>query len=133
MQLKARIAYIRSLQAGANIGYGDLTTLAVSKQIATIPIGYADGTFLFFLQKGYVLIRGQSAPILGKVFMDHFMVDVTSIAEADTGDEVVIFGEQGEESISAQELAIRAGIGPLYSDFVTLLTKRVPRIYIDHE
>src|SRR5690606_24888840 len=99
-------------------------------RLAVIPMGYGDGSFLFHLQDGEVLIGGKRVPITGQIYMDHFLVDVNDIS-TQLGDEVVIIGEQGKETITAVEVAKRASIGSLNSDLICLLSQRVSRHYIE--
>lgn len=133
MELKARIVMIKELPAGSRIGYGSGQTMAATVRVATVPLGYADGPFLSHLTGGEVLIRGRRAQIMGKVYMDHMMIDVTGLDEAEAGDEVVIFGRQGEACIRAEEVAERAGFGRMYADGVTMLSGRIPRLFTGGE
>lgn len=130
MQLKAKILYIKELDAGTTIGYGSKQLVKRKTRLATVPLGYGDGLFLYYLTDGEVLVHGKRAPVYGQVFMDHFLIDVTDFPEVQIGDEVVIFGRQGTEVVTATEMAVRAQIGRLNSDCVTLLSKRVPRVYV---
>ncbi|MBR3154166.1 MAG: alanine racemase, partial [Lachnospiraceae bacterium] len=99
-----------------------------TKRVATIPVGYADGYPRQLSNKGYVLIRGKKAPILGRVCMDQFMVDVTDIPEASQKDEVVLVGSQGDEHISVEELGALSG--RFNYEFVCDIGKRVPRCFM---
>ena len=97
-------------------------------RVATIPVGYADGYPRALSNKGYVLIHGKKAPIIGRICMDQFMVDVTDIPETKVYDDVVLVGRDGNESITVEELADMA-----YSfnyEFVCDVSKRVPRVYV---
>ena len=97
-------------------------------RMATIPVGYADGYPRQLSNKGWVLIRGKKAPILGRVCMDQFMVDVTDIPEVKAGDEVTLMGRDGEEFISVETLGDLSG--RFSYEFVCGISKRVPRVYI---
>ncbi len=130
MSLKARLHAVDSRPAGAQTGYPHRSeTLAESLRIGTVPLGYADGLFLFFLEKGEVLVRGRRVPFLGRAMMDRLLIDLTGVPEAQPGDEVVLIGEQGGERITPVEVAERAGIGALNTECLTLLSDRVPRFY----
>lgn len=131
MELKARIVHMKEIEAGKSLGYG--STLITNKvtRIATIPIGYGDGLFFYHIKNAQVLINGKRFPIVGRVCMDHFMVDVTSDASIRIDDEVVIFGKQGQEFISIEELAYKANIEVECGDCISMLGLRVPRVYVN--
>jgi len=133
MQLKSRVENLKEVDSGFRGGYGWDFTAPRASLLATVPVGYADAFYLHYMHGGQVLINGHSAPIVGKVCMDHLMVDVTDITGVQVGDEVVIIGEQGGETISAEEIARKAGISPDNCDMVCLLQQRVPRIYVHDE
>ena len=127
MELKSHIAYIKTVEAGVQISYGGTFTTQRETRVATIPVGYADGYARGLSNKGSVLIRGKRAPILGRVCMDQFMVDVTDIPQAQELDEVVLLGRSGDEQITMEELGELSG--RFNYEFVCCLSKRVPRIY----
>ena len=129
MSLKSSVVYIKSVEAGTQISYGGTFTADRPMRIATIPVGYADGYPRSLSGKGYVLIRGKRAPILGRVCMDQMMVDVTEIPEAARYDEVVLLGSQGEERITAEELGELSG--RFNYELVCDVSERVPRVYTD--
>ncbi len=130
MQLKARISALKEVVQGAGFGYGYRYTLGDQTVLAAVPLGYADAAFLFHWRNGEVLVRGRKAALVGRVYMDHFMVDVSHIPDVQIGDEVVIFGVQRGVEIRAEETAMKAGVGRLYGDFACLLSPRVPRVYV---
>lgn len=130
MSLKTRISVIKEVEDGFRGGYGWTFTTSRPTRIATLPLGYSDAVYLHFLRQGEVLIHGQRAPVLGRVCMNHFMVDVTRIPEARVGDEVVVIGEQGKEQITAEDIAGCTGIAVENYDCVCLLGRRLPRLYI---
>ena len=99
-------------------------------KVASIPVGYGDGYPRSLSNKGYVLIHGQKAPIIGRVCMDQFMVDVTAIEDVEFGDKVVIFGRDGKEFLSVDKLGELSG--RFNYEFVCVLNKRIPREYIRH-
>ena len=127
MSLKSKIIHIKTLPAGISVSYGHTYTTDRETIVATVCAGYADGVPRALSGKGNVLVRGKKAPILGRVCMDQFMIDVTEIPDASLNDTVTIFGEDGDETITADEIAeIASTIG---YEIVCLITPRVPRIY----
>lgn len=112
------------------VSYGGTFVTDRPTRIATIPVGYADGYPRSLSGKGQVLIRGKRAPILGRVCMDQFMVDVTDIPEAGEFDEVTLLGRDGEEYLSAEELGSLSG--RFNYELVCDINKRVPRLYLRH-
>lgn len=127
MQLRAFVSHVKTLPEGEEIGYGGTYTTTGETVVATIPVGYADGYPRALSGKGRVLIHGQSAPILGRVCMDQFMVDVTHINGVAQGDVVTLFGKDGDEFLPVEEVAALA-----YSfnyEFICDVGKRVPRAY----
>ena len=96
-------------------------------KVATVAIGYADGYPRSLSSKGYVLIRGQKAPILGRVCMDQFMVDVTDIPGVSIGDGVTLIGKDGNEQITCEEIGDISG--RFNYEFLCCITRRVPRVY----
>ena len=128
MSLKSHIVYIKSLPAGVPISYGGTFVTKKETRVATIPVGYADGYPRSLSNKGYVLIKGRKAPILGRVCMDQLMVDVTEITDACEYDEAVLLGNSGGLSITAEELGDLSG--RFNYEFVCAVSDRVPRKYI---
>lgn len=127
MELKSCISYIKTLGAGVEIGYGGTYTTKRTTRVATIPVGYADGYPRALSNKGRVLIHGQSAPILGRICMDQFMVDVTDIPDAKEGDIVTLFGRDGDAFLSVEEVSEMAH--SFNYEMVCNVGKRVPRVY----
>lgn len=128
MELKSHVTYVKDVPEGAAISYGGTYVADKKRRVATIPVGYADGYPRQLSNKGWVLIRGKKAPILGRVCMDQFMVDVTDIPEVKAGDEVTLMGRDGEEFISVETLGDLSG--RFSYEFVCEISKRVPRVYI---
>lgn len=128
MGIKSHISHVKNVEKGIPVSYGG--TFVTSKEhtiIATIPVGYADGYPRGLSNKGYVLVHGQRAKILGRVCMDQFMVDVTDIPDVHTGDEVTLLGNDGNACIFVEELSELSGRFPY--EFLCCISKRVPRIY----
>lgn len=124
----SHIIYIKTLQPGQSVSYGGTFTAREKMRIATIPLGYGDGYPRSLSGKGYVLIHGRKAPILGRVCMDQFMVDISKIPEAKEGDLVTLIGKDGEEGISVEYLGDLSG--RFNYELVCDIGKRVPRIYV---
>lgn len=127
MSFKTKIVYIKDTPPGRSISYGRTYITGKHTRIATIPVGYADGYCRGLSNKGYVLIRGKKAPVIGKVTMDQTMVDVGHIRRAKIGDEVVLIGRQGREEIRTEKLARTAGT--IAYEVVCGISNRVPRLY----
>ena len=127
MQWKSVVSYVKTLPAGTEIGYGGTYTTQRETRVATIPVGYADGYPRALSNRGYVLIHGQKAPILGRVCMDQFMVDVTEIADVRIKTPVTLFGRDGDAVLPVEEVADMSG--SFNYEFVCDVGKRVPRVY----
>lgn len=130
MSLYSHIVYCKMIHAGQSVSYGGLFTAQKDTRVATIPVGYGDGYPRSLSGRGYVLINGKRAPILGRVCMDQFMVDISEIPEAMDGDKVTLLGMDGTERITAEELGELSG--RFNYEFVCDLGKRIPRVYIQH-
>ena len=129
MELKSVVSFVKNVKKDEGISYG-LTYVADSdKKIATVPVGYADGYPRLLSGKGRVIIRGQYAPIVGRLCMDQFMVDVTHIDGVSVEDSVTLMGKDGDCFISAEEIAAFAQT--INYEIICGIGKRVPRIYID--
>ena len=127
MSLRSHIAYIKTVEPGVEISYGGIFTTTRKTRVATIPVGYADGYARGLSNKGSVLIRGKRAPILGRVCMDQFMVDVTDIPEARELDQVTLLGRDQKDCITKEELGDLSG--RFNYEFACCISKRVPRVY----
>ena len=130
MSLYSHIVYCKTIHAGQSVSYGGLFTATKDTRVATIPVGYGDGYPRSLSGKGYVLIHGKKAPILGRVCMDQFMVDISEIPGVMEGDKVTLLGMDGTERITAEELGELSG--RFNYEFVCDLGKRIPRVYIQH-
>lgn len=127
MGLKSFVTYVKMLEPGQAVSYGGTFVAERPTRVATIPVGYGDGYPRSLSGKGYVLIRGKKAPILGRVCMDQFMVDVTDIPGVDVDTEVTLIGKDGQEQIRVEELS--ALCGRFHYELVCDIGKRVPRVY----
>lgn len=123
----SRVAYVKDMPAGRSIGYGGTYVTTAPTRVATIPVGYADGYRWSLSGKFHVLIRGQKAPILGRICMDQMMVDVTHIPNVAIEDEVTLVGSSGNETITMEEIS--AAAGSFNYEFVCGISRRVPRVY----
>ncbi len=128
MELKSCITYIKTIGPGTAVSYGGTFTADKPMVVATVPVGYGDGYPRSLSGKGRVLIRGKSAPILGRVCMDQMMVDITGIMEAREDDEVTLIGRDGQDQITVEELAALGG--GFHYEIICGIGKRVPRVYI---
>jgi alanine racemase len=128
LSLMTRVARIRTLPAGSSVGYGRTFIAEKPTAVALLPIGYGDGVFRVLSNNGCVLMHGQRAPIIGRVSMDQISVDVSGIAGVEQDDEAVLIGAQGDERITAEEVAVWAGT--INYEVTTSLLPRVPRIYM---
>jgi alanine racemase len=128
MELKARIIHLKRVPAGFKVSYGSTYETKADTAIATIPIGYGDGYSRLMSSRGEMLVRGQRAPVAGRVCMDLTMLDVGHIPDVKLEDEVVIFGKQGNNSIHVDEIA--SILNTINYEVVTTVTNRVPRIFV---
>ena len=127
MQWKSQIILLKPIAKNQPVSYSGSFTTQRDSLIATLPIGYADGLHRMLSNKMDVLIRGRRAPQVGNICMDMILIDVTDIPDVQAGDEVVIFGRQGDEMISVEELAVKGKTIPY--EILCSVSKRVPRIY----
>lgn len=126
MSLKAKIVWLKEIEADESIGYGRTFRTKRKTTVATLPLGYADGIRRSLSNKGYVMIRGQKAPIVGRVCMDQLMVDVTDIPNVALQDEAIIFGDA---ELPIEVVADWCETIPY--EILCNISKRVPRIYRD--
>ncbi len=129
MTLKANVIMVKEVEKNTSISYGRIFTTGRTSKIATIPIGYADGFNRMLSNKGKVLINGEFAPVVGRVCMDQCMVDITDIgSNVEVGDEVVLIGAQGQNNITAEDVA--QTIGMINYELVCIVGKRIPRAFV---
>ena len=126
MSLRSHIIYIKEISAGTPVSYGGTWAPDHTVRLATVPVGYGDGWPRSLSNKGYVLIRGQKAPIRGRVCMDQFMVEVTDIPDASEGDEVTLIGRDGDAYISMEEVGDLSG--RFNYELACDINPRVPRV-----
>lgn len=126
---KARITSLRDIDVGTKVGYGGTYTAQRRTRLALLPVGYADGLNRLLSNRGYALVRGERAPVAGRVSMDQTTVDVTDIPGVTVGDEVILIGEQGRERVTASELAELTGTIPY--EVLCAIAPRVPRKMVD--
>lgn len=130
MSLHSCIVYIKDVKEGLPVSYGGTYITTKQTKIATVPVGYGDGYPRLLSNRGRVLIRGISAPIIGRICMDQLMVDVTHIPDVQEGEEVVLFGESCGEQLSIEELSSLCG--RFNYEFLCNLGKRIPRVYVSN-
>jgi alanine racemase len=128
LSLKSRVARVRNLPAGASISYGRTYITPRPMRVALIPVGYGDGYHRLLSNRGAVLIDGQRAPVIGRVCMDQFVVDVSEIGPVALDDEVVLIGCQANDCISAEEVAQWADT--INYEVTTALLPRAARFFI---
>lgn len=128
LALKSHVAFVKEIEPGTPVSYGGTFVATKKMKIATIPVGYGDGYPRSLSGKGYVLIRGKKANIIGRICMDQFMVDVTDIEGVSFGDKVTLIGRDGNKSISVEKLSELSG--RFNYEFICALGKRIPRVYV---
>jgi len=128
LALKSMVCRVRDIPAGAGVSYGRTFVAEKTTRVALVPVGYGDGYHRILSNRGSVLIRGSRAPILGRVCMDQFVVDVSAIPGVQQEDEVVLVGAQGSEAIRAEEVASLAGT--INYEVTTSLLPRVARLFL---
>lgn len=131
LSLKSHIVYTKTILKGTQVSYGGTFQADRDMKIATIPVGYGDGYPRSLSGKGYVLIRGKKAPIIGRVCMDQFMVDVSHIDGVSENDEITLIGQDGEEIITMEELGELSG--RFNYELACDLGKRIPRAYVKND
>lgn len=128
MTFKTQVVHLKKIPPGSGISYGHTYRSENEEQIATLPVGYADGYTRMLSNKAEVLIRGQRAPVVGRICMDQTMIRTTHIPHIAVGDEVILFGKQSGQELPADELANL--LGTIHYEMVCMVARRVPRIYL---
>lgn len=128
MTLKARISNVKRIHAGETVSYGRTFAADKPTKVATLPVGYADGYCRGLSGKAQVLVHGVRVPVIGRICMDQCMLDVTQVQDVKIGDEAVLFGAQGDNVITVDELAEK--LDTINHEIVCGISKRVPRVYI---
>jgi len=126
--LKAKVANVKTIEAGEGVGYGHLFSTEKPTVVGTIPLGYADGYSRLLSNKGYIVVKGVKCPILGKVCMDQFMVDLSGVENPQIGDEAIIYGDGTDGAMTAEDVANMRGT--ISYEVLTNLGKRLPKIYV---
>jgi alanine racemase len=127
MSVYTRIMLLKDVPAGARLGYGGTFETKRDARIATLPIGYDDGYRRALSNRGRVLVRGQFAPVVGRVSMDLTLIDVTDVPGAELNDRVTLLGAEGDERITAEEIGETAGT--ISYEITCGISNRVPRVY----
>ncbi len=128
MTVKARITRIDEKEPGTPVGYGATYKTSKTTRLATVSIGYADGYLRCFSGNAVMSVNGKLVPVVGKICMDQCMIDVSSVNNINVGDEVIVFGNGGDNSATLEELAKNAGTVP--HEILSLTGNRIPRVFI---
>lgn len=128
MSLRSKVVYFKVVQAGAGVSYGHEWTATVDTRVVTVPVGYGDGYLRGLSNRGEVLIQGKRYPVVGVVCMDQMMIDIGPEGVAYNGDEVVLLGEQGAETITLEDLCSRVTPNP--REFLVSTNLRIPRQFV---
>ncbi len=132
LQWKTCVSFVKKIYPGYGVSYGQTFVADREMTVATIPVGYADGYNRHLSNRGCVIISGRRCPVLGRVCMDQFVVDVTHLDYSpNVGDEVVLIGNQGDENITAEEMA--EWNGTINYEVTCAISSRVPRLYMKGE
>ncbi|HLK10849.1 MAG TPA: alanine racemase [Candidatus Binatia bacterium] len=129
LRLRTRITQARAVAAETPVGYGGTFVTARPSVIATLPLGYADGYHRLASNRARVLVRGRRVPVVGRVCMDHTMIDVTDVPDVGAGEPVVVLGAQGGAAVGADDLA--GWCETISYEVLTAIGRRVPRAYVE--
>ncbi len=127
LTLKAKIACLKDVPKGETVGYGRTWRAARDTRTALLSVGYGDGYDRLLSNNADVLLRGRRMPVIGTIAMDSTVIDVTDVPSVEVGEEVVLIGDQGDESVTVAEIAERCGT--IVHEVVARLTPRLPRVY----
>ncbi|TXK76892.1 alanine racemase [Paenibacillus sp. N3.4] len=128
LSLKTGIVHLKTLPQGSGVSYGTIYHTQSEEQIATLPIGYADGYSRMLSNKAEVIVRGQKVPIVGRICMDQCMINVSDVPNVQPLDEVVLIGEQQGERITVEEVARQ--LGTINYEIICMISHRVARVYV---
>lgn len=128
MSLKAQIAVINEINEGESVSYGGTFVAKDKRLVGTIPIGYGDGFSRSLSNRAHVIVKGKLAPVVGRVCMDHFMIDVTHIEGVKPGDVVTVYGKDGDEAIWIEDVA--SMLDTISYEITCRLNKRIPKVFI---
>ncbi len=129
MAFKANIILIKDVEKETSISYGRTFKATQKSRIATIPVGYADGFARILSNRAKVLVNGEFAPVVGSICMDQCMIDISALSsDVKVGDEVVIFGKQGDNEITVEDVA--SLMGTINYEVICIIGKRIPRVYV---
>jgi alanine racemase len=128
LSLKTGIVHLKTLPPNSGVSYGTIYHTQADEVIATLPIGYADGFSRLLTHKAEALVRGRRVPIVGRICMDQCMANVSAVPDARQGDEVVLIGRQGGETITAEDVARQ--LGTINYEVICMISHRVPRVYV---
>lgn len=128
LSFKARITHISEVKKGEGVSYDFTWRAPKDTRVGTLPFGYADGYPRSLTHKGQVLLRGKRVPVIGIICMDQCMIDLSDVPEASLGDEVIVYGDGSDGSLSIQEISQLAGTNK--NDIVARLSRRPPRVYL---
>ena len=128
LTLKATITNVKTLEKDMYVSYGRTFKTSNETIVATIPVGYADGYLRKLAKNGKVIIKGEFAPIIGRICMDQFMIDVTNIPDVKIGDEVILLGEKNGLKYNADDMAKK--LDTINYEVTCMLKSRLPRVYI---
>jgi alanine racemase len=128
MSIKTSVIQLKTVPSGFKVSYGGTHQTERPTTLATVPIGYADAYSRLLSSRGYMLVRGQRAPIVGRVCMDLTVLDVGHIPDVAPEDEVVVLGRQGDDEITAHEIAEL--IQTIHYEIISTITARVPRVFV---
>ena len=131
LTLKATITNVKTLEKDMYISYGRTFKTTNKTIVTTIPVGYADGYIRKLGENGKVIIKDQFAPIIGRICMDQFMIDVTNIPDVKIGDEVILLGEKNNLKYNADDIAEK--LGTINYEVTCMLKSRLPRVYIKNK
>jgi alanine racemase len=129
MSLYSRIILMKQVPPGEKLGYGTTFETQRDSRIATLPVGYDDGYSRALSNRGRVIVRGQFAPVVGRVSMDLTLIDVTEVVGVQMDDQVILLGAEGDQRITAEEIG--AAAGTISYEITCGISNRVPRVYVD--